>query len=282
MSERKCSHCGVENDVTRVYCVECGTRLPEPSPDNGAPTRSPVGKPAPALVGNAAPPLAGNAAPPLPQPVRRKPPGKVNAPKAPGLGALVFKMLVSTALFAAVLAAAIQMEREPDGIPKAVGPNAASAQETLSTLQQMAASKKPISWLVNQQAVNEFLATTIQMEPAAIATYGLGAEFQRAFVRFEAGSLDLGLEQKFLTRSVYFLLKVEAESGGDGLQAKFVGGSIGRLPVHPKLLPLFLRLFQSSITALQPTLELVQKASSAAIQPEDVKLQWAGSNAPSS
>jgi len=86
----------------------------------------------------------------------RKAPRKLNSTQGPGLGTPVFKMVLSTVLLAAVLAAVIQMGREPDKIPQPVGKNAASARETQSTLREMAASTKPISWLVNQQALNEF------------------------------------------------------------------------------------------------------------------------------
>ena len=270
MSLRTCSHCGAGNDVTRVYCAECGARLPEEVVAE-APAAAVAAQPA---VGSSAPPLR------VPPP-RRRAPGKVKPAQGPGAWTLVFKMVFSTAVFAAVLAAVIQMAREPAGIPAVAGRSQASAGQTQSTLGEMAASAKPISWMVNQQALNEYLETAIRMEPTAAGSYGLAAEFQRAFVRLGTGTVALGLEQKFLARNVYFLLEVAPEPAGGGIRAKVMGGAIGRLPVHPRLLPVFMRLFEPTLAALSPTLALVSKASSVAIQPEDVTLQWEGSNAPS-
>lgn len=265
MSSRICPHCEAANDLTRVFCAECGTRLPAHVPEETPHEAKP-----------AAPAAAGSSAPPLPVPIRRRAPVKPIKQAQPSLVVLLAKMVLSTAVLAAILAAVIQIAREPDGIPPVAEPNAARAEETLDSLKKMGESELPISWTLNQHSVNEYLASMIRMAPESIPSYGLGAEFQRAFVRLVPGRVGLGIEQKFLTRSVYFLLEFEPEKSAAGLEAKVSGGELGRLPIPDALLPAFRRLFDPALSALSPPLDAIRKAEAVTIQSGDVKLQWAG------
>jgi hypothetical protein len=185
--------------------------------------------------------------------------------------------LILTAFLGAILAGMIEMVREPDRIPPRSSANAGAASETLDTLHALNSSTRPVSWTINQNAANEFLATTIEMESTDGGNNGLRATFQRAFVRLDTGRLTLGVEQQFLTRSFYFLLDAVPEPLPQGMGAKVVGGAIGRLPVPPVLLPVFMRFFQPTVAGLAQPLGLIRQAKSVTIKPEDVTLQWAGS-----
>jgi len=265
MSARTCPHCGAANDLTRVFCAECGTRLPAHVPEE-APCE---GQPAAAAT-------AGTSAPPLPAPVRRRAPVKPIKQAQPSLVALLAKMVLSTAVLAAILAAVVQIVRAPDGIPPVAEPNVAATVETLSSLKRMGESELPISWTLNEKSVNEYLASTIRMAPEAIPSYGLGAEFQRAFVILVPGRVNLGIEQKFLTCSVYFLLEFEPQKSDAGLEAAVTGGALGRLSIPAALLPAFRRLFDPTLSALSPPLDAIRRADAVTIQSGDIKLQWAG------
>lgn len=257
MSDRACIHCGSENDSTRVFCSNCGTRLPERAPEPGG----------------EAPATPGRCAPPLPQPVRGNPVKPLPKPAERGITGVLVRELILTAFLAAILAGMIQMAREPDQIPPRSGASDTGARETLATLRELGSSTRPIRWTINQNAANEFLATTIQMEQSNSL---LQVKFGRAFVRLDTGRLTCGIEQQFLGRSLYLLLDVVPEASPQGLDAKVVGGAIGRLPVPPALLPVFMRLFQPMITGLAQPLDLIRQAKSVAVTPTDVTLQWAG------
>jgi hypothetical protein len=190
-------------------------------------------------------------------------------------GHLVSK-LISTAFLAAILAGLIQMAREPDRVPERSGASATKASETLATLRDLGSSTRPISWAINQNAANEFLATTIQMEPSGSTERAPWVKFGRVFVRLDADRLTFGIEQQFLNRSLYLLLDVVPETSPQGLDAKVVSGAIGRLRVPPALLPVFMRLFQPMITGLAQPLDLIRHAKSVTVTPADVTLQWAG------
>jgi len=259
---RVCQHCGTENDDTRVFCSNCGTRLPAVE------------------AGSAAAPLASSAgasAPPLPGAFRPTA-KKLLKPVKQGGGASALKLssFFWTLVLAALLAAIIQMAREPDDIPPVTGANAAAAGETLSTLRKLLASPQPSSWTVNANAINQFLETTIQMQPSATGASAVTVEFQRTFLKLQEGCFKLGIEQKFLGRNFYFLLDGRPEASGSGLDVKWSGGSIGRLPVHPALIPVFFRLFQPTITGLEQPLDLLRQAGSVTITPSDATFQCPG------
>ncbi len=269
---RSCPNCTSENDETRVFCTNCGTRLPlldaEDVPGSGG--SSSPGSAGVSKVGGSAPPLPGGR-----RKVLKKPAISSVEPKRGLLGVLV-SGLVSTAIVAAVLACLIQMAREPDHIPAVVGIDTAATNETFTTLRELTSSPKASSWTINSKAVNQFLETTIQMKPSGAAPSLVSAEFQRAFVLFDNGSFQLGIDQKFFGQHLYFLLTIQPESKVDGLGVNLVGGSIGRMPVHPYLLPVFQRLFEPVVTGLSQPIELLRKVKSVTITPEDATLKWPG------
>ena len=270
---RTCEHCGTQNDDTRVFCGNCGTRLA------AAASTDPVEAPRAANPG-AAPvlPAAGVTAPPLPQPAYRRPkrgpkPAPVSERSATGF---LISSLFWLTVVSATLACLIQMVREPDNIPAAVGVDTAAAHETFSTLKELGASSKPISWTVNAKAINQYLESTIEMKPGEPGISSMSARFQRAFVKLHKGSLTLYIDQKFIGADLYFFLNLEPEKAGPGVGVRPTGGGIGRLPVHPLLVPAFLRLFAPVISGVSQPLEFLKKAKSVTITPDDATLQWPG------
>ena len=271
---RACQHCGASNDDTRVFCGNCGVRLtaPEPAASTKAAGRPPAGT-GPGL------PTAGVAAPPLPGvPVRRrpKPSSRPSSDRERGVTGFLIGGLLSVAVVSATLACLIQMARKPDNVPPAVGIDTAAARETFVTLRELGSSATPIKWTVNGKAINQFVETTIGMKRSDLGASVMSARFQRAFVNLHKGSFALSIEQKFLGTDLYFLLEFEPAVTESGLRAKPTGGAIGRLPVHPALAPVFLRLFEPTIAGLSQPLELLKKAKSVTITPDAATLQWPG------
>ncbi len=270
---RACQHCGGENDDTRIFCSNCGTRLPEASPSDPADS---AGKPsAAAAPGLAAPPLPGG-------PQRQTRPGRRSkrssqpaAAEREVTGVLVSN-LIWLAVVSATLACLIQMVREPDAIPAPVGTDTLAAHETFSTLKDLVSSPKAISWTINSKAINQFLESTIEMKSDDAGTSSMRVRFQRAFVKLDKGSFTLCVDQKFFGTHLYLLLDLKPESTASGLRAKPAGGAIGRMPVHPALMPVFLRLFEPTIAGLSQPLEFLKMAKSVTITPHDATLQWPG------
>lgn len=267
---RSCEQCGTGNDDTRVYCSNCGTRLPELPP---AGSSAPVSKKAAGQP--VAAPSAGATAPPLPGGFRKRPSAS-SAPQGKSALGVVLSNLLWCALIAALLAGAIQIFRAPDDIPPVQGINTAAAKETFSTLRELAASQKSDTWTLNAKAINQFLETAIESQPGNSGRVSLLPEFQRALVRLHSGSLTLVIEEKILGRNLYLQLDILPEAKAGGLEARSIGGAIGRLPVHPVLLPAFTRLFAPTVSALSQALDLLKRAQSVTITPDDATFQWPG------
>ena len=258
MKIRACSECKAENDTTRVYCANCGVRLPEEA------------------VETASPEASGGSAPALPpaKKMRGKKPRRESVPR--GFWQLIAGRLFGSAIVAALLAALIQIAREPDGIPAPAGEDPALSADMAQALRKHSRSEEKSQWLGNQKALNTYLETTVKMEPKNTAGPGMQAEFQRAFVRLGQGQFDFGIEQKFLGRAIYFIIGVVPEPGPGGLRANVAGGSLGRLPVHPVLMPYFLRAFGPTFLSLAYPIDCLKAAESVTITPDDVTIQWPG------
>ena len=274
---RACQHCGVDNDDTRVFCANCGMRLPEgdataPSAPL-APAAASGNPPAETGAGLAAPPLPGV---PYKRPNRRSREAARPAPAERGVTGFLVSSLLWLVVISATLACVIQMVRAPDNIPDAVGIDTSAAHETFSTLKELVISTKPISWTINSKAINQFIESTVEMKSSDAGSPALSARFQRAFVKLSKGSFSLFIDQKFLGTHLYFVLALEPDSTKSGLEARATGGAIGRMPVHPVLMPAFLRLFQPTIAGLSQPLELLKKAKAVTITPDDATLQWPG------
>jgi len=265
MNVKVCSQCGAENDSTRVYCQNCGTRLPEeltkasqPVAEEGAPSQ-------PARSAPALPVARGWKA--------AKPPKEESS----GLLSVLVRQIFFTAVMAAILAALIQMVRTPDAIPPAVPLNAAAAETTFATMRQCATSPSPGSWTVNEAAINEFIISTVQMQSSGSKS-SLQAEFRRAFVVLREGSAGYFVEQAMLGGNLFFELQFEPEVVSGHLQAKVIGAAIGRLPVHPSLAPLIMPLFRPSLSGLEQALDMLKNASGATITVNEVVVKWPGSS----
>ncbi|MDX2080184.1 MAG: zinc ribbon domain-containing protein [Terrimicrobiaceae bacterium] len=264
MKGRVCQACGAANDETRIFCSNCGARLEGDIVNLGGAGATAESKPL--------------AAPPLPQQTGRKrgpgrPPGSASR-----TGVSFVRQLVFTAVVAAFVAAIIQMARTPDNIPPKESVSQANARETLEQLQSAAASRLPTTWVINQTAINEFLVTTIQMNSTVDSS--LSAQFVRSFVVTESGAFELGIEQRFLGRPLFFLIRGVPEPSGSRLKVRWVGGFIGRLPVHPNLLPALQVLFRPTFAGLAQALEPLALAGRATISPADVTLEWPGTQTP--
>lgn len=268
---RICQQCRQENDDTRVFCRNCGARLPAAAqPDASQDDKSDV---------VAAPRVVGHTAPPFPTVHKRKNPIRTSLTPTNQRNVrwLIFRKILFTIFFAAILACLIQAWRTPDRVPPPTAVDPSAAAETFATLRESAHSKIQSKWIINSHRINQFLASTIQMKPADGNAVGLHVEFQRVFVILKRETFDLCIEQKLLGHSVYFSLAVKPTVSGTSLQAELIGGACGRLPIHSSLNRIMLMFFRPTLTGLEPTIDLLQKADSIKITSQDVTLQWPAS-----
>jgi len=264
---RTCEHCGTQNDDSRIFCLNCGGRLPTLTSANSK------------AGGKAAEASGGSAAPALP---KRKGGGRKIRP-ADGSGrsvpGLLFSALITSTVIAVSLACIVQGLRAPSGLPERKPPNQAVAQAQFDLLHFYLGSEYPLDAGIEASAVNTYLLAAV--EPVATTNVSwLGAKFQRAFVIYGEGAFDFVIEQKSLGHPIFYTLRMAPDGTPGALGVRTVGASIGRMPIHPMLLPLVHPIFESMLASLTQATELLQKAKGVVITPKIATFSWSGSKNP--
>lgn len=272
MSNRICQQCGFENDHTRVFCQNCGTRLPvvEEStlPADSAPAAAPsAGKlfippsqQAPVSVRRPIRPVRVSEK--TAQPVRRK--------------SSVIGRLFSTAIFGAIIAAGIQMARQPENILPGITPNPANAAEVYNQIRSASTTSLQRNVVLAQIQVNNYLASRLVSAPDDGSAAFYKARFERLFVELGTGQYRMVVEQKLNKWPFYISLIQRPVSSASGLSVVSVGGAIGRLPIHPALMPYFEKLFSPNMLESLDVIRFLRTASSVAITPSHVVFTWTG------
>lgn len=257
MKVYKCGQCGHENDLTRVFCQNCGSRLEREEVEGSG-----TAEPAAAETG---PYIARNFTPLKTQPLRHE----------PGVLSRLVRSLVSLIVISAILAALVQILRAPDGIPAPRPANEPQAAQLLSLVKTFASSGAARTLDIPEAQANNFLQC--QVVPADSSEKALWkAQFKRAFVVYGENQFRLAVEQEVLGRPVFMYLDYIPASSAQGTSANVIGGGLGRLPVHPGLLPFFQGYFSTVIDALGDVLGTLSKASSVQITPDAARLSWGG------
>ena len=249
MKSIKCSQCGHENDSTRVFCQECGARLERVAGDEptiSAPTKVP-----------AASRFRGRAA-------------------ATGLAGTIFgfiRGLVSTAMLAAILAAFIQMARQPDDVPPAQPANEVQAGQLLHTVQVLSGSNYARTVDISQAQANNYLAASIVPDPAT-SNSSFRADFSRAFVVIRSGELKFFVEQRLFGWPIYMYLITVPEPAGGKASLRVTGGGIGRMPITPRLMPLLEGIMRPVIASTSEAVTVLESADEILFAPSTAKLSW--------
>lgn len=252
MKVLKCSQCGHENDLTRVFCQDCGARLDrtEVEASNG---------------GVSAPPLVTAG------PGKSFKPIKIRKEGGGGLGWL--KSLVFLIIWAAIIAAVIQAVRAPDDAPPSNAANVSQGTVLENMLRSSSFSSNPVTYGANQDAINGLLSSKLK---AGGESSAITPEFKRVYVVAGDKTLKVGLEQTIATWPVFVVFEGVPVKFGDKWVLKPVGGQIGRLPIPAPLSPYIERFFAPVSEALNAQLAYLNNANSVEITPGQVVLSWPG------
>jgi hypothetical protein len=246
----KCTQCGHENDPTRAFCQNCGARLERPPGDD--------------------PKVSG----PTRVAAETRPRGR---PARAGFAAAVFwftRRILSTAILAALLAVAIQMARQPDGIPPAQPANDAQAGQLLQAVQAFAGSTYARAIDVSEAQANNYLASSIVPDTATTGKSFFRAEFSRAFVIIKSGELDFFVEQRFHGWPIYMYLTGVPETSGGKLSLRVTGGGVGRMPLSMRLVPLLEGVLRPVIASTSEAAAVLETVDEVVFTPSVAKLSW--------
>lgn len=281
MNTIECKACGHQNDLTRVFCQNCGVRLEKPAPADAsvAPQAGPAPAPTPVAAKSTPPKAPSASASTSAKPVKPSKP-KIVTKSSKGDGPSLFSILyhlTSSILFGAVVAAIIVGLRAPDNIPEPVAANTYAAQQSLQLIRNAAGNTFPETVKLPQLAANNYLAVNLPAVGGGKNVGYLTFRFQRAFLIYGPQEFQFvsEVQSKLTTLYVGFRLRVDNEVAGTKITV--VGGNIGRLKVPEFAVPLLERFLGKVIVALEEPIELFKKSKKIQISSDMAEIDWSGS-----
>jgi hypothetical protein len=202
----RCDQCGYENEAERVYCHNCGGKLDR----------------------TLLPKLTDEKARETSEKDRKR----IKKLANPGSNPVVreFKALLATLWWAAVAAVVILMSRAPDGVPDAKG--ASLSRLVQSDLTEAMDAPAPRSITFTQDEINFALKKQLKGGEGSIP----GLTFQRAFVNFHDGATRVATQQSLWGYPFYSTVTYKVGFKDGKFAPILIGGSFGRLPVHPEIM----------------------------------------------
>ena len=251
----ECAQCGHHNDPTRVFCQNCGARLERPAGDE--------------------PRISG----PTKVVLEKRHRGRAAGTGMIGAIFGLIRMVLGTAIFAALLALVIQMARQPDGVPPAQPANEAQAGQLLQAVQDLAGSTYARTIDITESQANNYLKSSIVPDEEGAAKF-LRANFSRAFVDIRSGELDFLVEQIFYGWPIYMRLTTVPDTSGGRLSLRVTGGGIGRMPLNDRLVPLLERALRPVIASTSQAAAVLETVDGVVLSPSLAKLSWNARKSP--
>jgi hypothetical protein len=254
-----CTACNTENNDTRVFCLNCGQRLPQPVAGSNPGFAEKTSR------------VAG------PQISVRQSETKSIPRRTPNAGRNLLSLFLNL-LFWAVLAGLVfgiyLVSQAPGGIRPAVEKDAA-ASAALASFFRKASTTPGGAWMGSEESINRFLLENVKLVPVA-GPLGIHTEFKRCFVKLGEGSLDFVMEQSLEGHPLYFSIQLQPYSQDGDLKVRMLGASLGRLPVPAPVVPFVLAIWQPCFDSLGAIVDSLDTASSASVTPKSLVVRWPG------
>lgn len=243
MTKLVCTECRHDNEPERIYCHNCGARLdrsvlaqekPDPNAETDAQTQRRLRK--------------------LLDP--RGPRAIHTAKKS--------AQLVGGALLLAVI---IQLLSAPDVPPKKADKSLSLPPSIGIDLEALATSRRTQPLTYTEEQVDAYLASTLRGKKNAGT-----AQFERLLAAFDEGSCRITMEKSLFGVPLYASSDYAVRIDGGNLISENLGGAIGRMPIHPKVMKYADVLFRSAWTALDHDRKLIAKLGAIEFHPQSVVL----------
>jgi len=236
-----CPECRRENEAERIYCHDCGARLDRTALAKVAPKTEDVQATRDRLR-------------------------KMLDPQRAKIRHLFFKTS-KMILGALITAAIIQMILPPDA-PPAPKMGEFPPQITLD-LENALLNHSTAPMQYTEAQVNAYLGSALKSKQAALNKY---LQFERAIVNFDENVCRITVQRSLFGLSVYTGTSSNVTLDEGAIAATNVGGSIGRLPVHPILMKYGDALFADLWGALDRERKAIAKMERIEFHPQQVVL----------
>jgi hypothetical protein len=237
-----CKQCNYENEPERVYCHNCGAKL-----DRSLLPKEPAPKAARAVEQN------------------RKRIRKLVNPNR-GFFTNWHRALLNVLCSAISIAALIQIVRPPDDVPPTLTKDALlDAPNLLGDIGDLQMSTSPQTRTLSEDTINLYLASSIHNRGDTSGDY---FKFDRTFANLGHDVIKITAQESAFGYPLYASTYYKLSIVGNKLLATNVGGSLGRLPVHPMIMAYCGQAFDQLWAALQREKELLDRMQSISIQPK--------------
>jgi len=237
MTTIACKQCGHENESQRIYCHNCGVKLDRSSiPQEEKPQES------------------------LAKQQRR-----LKKMTNPYNGFFVGwqRSLLNSVLCAVMVAALIQCVRPPDGVPPVRKKGElVEAPQIVMILEDANFTHAMQRLLITETDSNAYLGNTVKAKKIDLPFFSDALKFERVFTNMNEGTCRIVMQQSFYNYPFYLASAYRLEIKGGKLEAKNVGGYIGRMPVHPVLMQTPELAFQDLWAVLKREKQLLDKMQS--------------------
>jgi hypothetical protein len=236
-----CPECRRENEAERIYCHDCGARLDRTALAKTAPKGEDASE------------------------TRRRLQTMLD-PQRAKMRHLFFKTS-KVILGALVLAAVVQMVLPPDIPPR---PKTGDFPPQINLdLENAVLNHQTAPMQYTEAQVNAFLASSLKSKQAALSKL---LPFERAIVKFDENMCQVTAQRSLFGYSVFTTTSAKVVLQNGTLVATNLGGSIGRLPLHPVLMKYADLLFRDLWAALDRERKAVSKMGAIEFHPQAVVL----------
>jgi hypothetical protein len=242
-----CKECGHSNEGQRIYCHNCGVKLDRsvlPPEETLEETQEEVRKRVAKMV----------------NPVR-------------GFWAGSWKSAIQTFSYALLVAAIIHICRTPDEVP-APPPKGEMVEKPMIPLRlnQAMMEATPQKITIPEEMANTYLRSTLKPKTTGLVDDEL--KFLRVFVQFKKeGACQITSEQSIFDFSLFARVSYRLKIADNKLNAICVGGSLGRLPIHPLIMSYGDLAFQSIWDGLSREHKLIDQMQSVEVTDKEIVLQ---------
>jgi hypothetical protein len=233
-----CPECQRENEAERIYCHDCGARL----------DRSVLGNRKTAEIETA-------------EELHKRMRGMFSQRR---IKARLACVKTAKILLAACAAAALVEILIPPDVPPAVKMETLPPQINMS-LETLTESRQPQTMQFSEEDVNAYLSNVMKHKKEKLEHPLLG--FQRAILGFTEGNCRVTMERSIFSYSIFTSGDYDVQVKNGKITAAPKSAAIGRMPIHPIVLPYAGFLFSDAVAAMDREHKLLNKVGS--IQPHD-------------
>lgn len=246
-----CPECHRENEPERIYCHDCGARLDRSVLANRKTSKMETS-----------------------EELHKRMLGMFNQRR---LKARLFVLKVAKIVLAAGVTAALVEILIPPDVPPPVKTETLPPQINLS-LENLAESKQPQTVQFSEENVNAYLANALKHKKDKLAHLLLA--FERATVQFSEANCRVTMERSIFGYSIFSSGDYDLQISNGKVIATPKGAAIGRMPIHPSVLPYAGFLFSDAVAAMDRDHKLLNKMGSIQLHDKIVEVSSAATAPP--